>query len=82
MFCEDSLEQFAACWEGLEDPRNGNAGLHDFYELLMIALCACGVVWRPTGSRLPFSAHCQGCRVIATTVITAVRLLPLIPSRP
>ena len=41
---EDSLEQFSACWEGLEDPRSGNAGLHDFYELLMIALCAvlCG----------------------------------------
>ena len=38
------MEQFAACWEGLEDPRNGNAGLHDFHELLMIALCAtlCG----------------------------------------
>jgi len=44
MSCEDSLEQFSACWEGLEDPRSGNAGLHDFYELLMIALCAvlCG----------------------------------------
>jgi len=38
------LEQFAACWEGLEDPRRGNAALHDFHELLMIALCAvlCG----------------------------------------
>ena len=38
------MEQFAACWEGLEDPRSGNAGLHDFHELLMIALCAvlCG----------------------------------------
>jgi len=33
------LEQFVACWEGLEDPRTGNAGLHDFHELLMIALC-------------------------------------------
>jgi hypothetical protein len=44
MSCEDSLEQFSACWEGLEDPRSGNAGLHDFYELLLIALCAvlCG----------------------------------------
>jgi predicted transposase YbfD/YdcC len=30
--------------EGLEDPRNGNAALHDFHELLMIALCCvlCG----------------------------------------
>jgi hypothetical protein len=38
------LDQFIACWEGLEDPRTGNAGLHDFHELLMIALCTvlCG----------------------------------------
>jgi predicted transposase YbfD/YdcC len=38
------LEQFSACWEGLEDPRTGNAGLHDFHELLVIGLCAvlCG----------------------------------------
>jgi len=34
------LEQFCSCWEGLEDPRTGNAGLHDFHELLVIALCA------------------------------------------
>jgi len=33
------LDEFIACWEGLEDPRTGNAGLHDFHELLMIALC-------------------------------------------
>jgi len=33
------LDEFVACWEGLEDPRTGNAGLHDFHELLMIALC-------------------------------------------
>jgi hypothetical protein len=39
MFCEDSLDQFSACWEGLEDPRSGKAGLHDSYELLKIALC-------------------------------------------
>ncbi len=40
----DALDQFAAYWEGLEDPRTGNAGLHDFHELLMIALCTvlCG----------------------------------------
>jgi hypothetical protein len=38
------LDQFVACWEGLEDPRTGNAALHDFHELLMVALCAvlCG----------------------------------------
>jgi len=34
------LEEFATCWEGLEDPRSGNARLHDFHELLMMALCA------------------------------------------
>ncbi len=35
------MEEFGACWEGLEDPRTGNATLHD---LLMIALCSviCG----------------------------------------
>jgi hypothetical protein len=33
------LDQFVACFEGLEDPRTGNAGLHDFHELLMIVLC-------------------------------------------
>ena len=38
------MDQFVACFEGLEDPRSGNAGLHDVHELLMIALCAvlCG----------------------------------------
>ena len=38
------MERFAACWEGLEDPRHGNAELHNFHELLMIALCTvlCG----------------------------------------
>jgi predicted transposase YbfD/YdcC len=41
---EVDLEEFTACWEGLEDPRTGNAGLHDLHELLMIALCTvlCG----------------------------------------
>jgi predicted transposase YbfD/YdcC len=34
------LDQFAACWEDLDDPRTGNAALHDFNELLMIALCS------------------------------------------
>src|SRR5271170_2037418 len=39
-----TLEPFVACWEELEDPRSGNAALHDFHELLMIAFCAvlCG----------------------------------------
>jgi predicted transposase YbfD/YdcC len=38
------VEQFVACLEGLDDPRTGNAGRHDFYEMLMIAFCTvlCG----------------------------------------
>jgi hypothetical protein len=36
---EVRLEQFIACFEGLKDPRTGNAALHDLHELLMIALC-------------------------------------------
>lgn len=38
------MDQFAACWDKLDDPRTGNAGLHDFHELLFIALCSvlCG----------------------------------------
>jgi hypothetical protein len=35
---QETLEQFGCCWEGLEDPRCGNAARHD--ELLMIALCS------------------------------------------
>lgn len=44
MSSRETLEQFGSCWEGLDDPRNGNAALHDFHELLMIALCCvlCG----------------------------------------
>jgi predicted transposase YbfD/YdcC len=38
------MDGFIGCWEELEDPRTGNAALHDFHELLMIALCSvlCG----------------------------------------
>ena len=41
---EETLDQFMACWKGLEDPRSGNAGLHDFHELPVIAMCTvlCG----------------------------------------
>ena len=41
---QETLEQFGSCWEGLEYPRNGNAALHDFHELLLIVLCCvlCG----------------------------------------
>ena len=34
------MEGFEGCFEGLEDPRTGNAGRHDLLEILMIALCA------------------------------------------
>lgn len=34
------MEGFDGCFEGLEDPRTGNAGRHDLLEILMIALCA------------------------------------------
>ena len=38
------MDRFAACFEELDDPRSGNAALHDFHTLLIIALCAvlCG----------------------------------------
>jgi hypothetical protein len=38
------LDRFFECWEGLDDPRTGNASLHDFHEILAIAMCAvlCG----------------------------------------
>jgi predicted transposase YbfD/YdcC len=38
------MEGFKACFEGLQDPRTGNAGRHDLLEMLMIALCTvlCG----------------------------------------
>lgn len=38
------MEGFAACFEGLKDPRTGNAGRHALLEILMIALCTvlCG----------------------------------------
>jgi DDE_Tnp_1-associated len=44
------VEAFAACFEDLEDPRTGNAGLHDLPEILLIALCTVlsGAQWRST----------------------------------
>jgi predicted transposase YbfD/YdcC len=38
------LDRFATCFEDLDDPRTGNAALHDFHTLLIIALCTilCG----------------------------------------
>ncbi|HQT80545.1 MAG TPA: transposase family protein, partial [Rhodopila sp.] len=42
--CEAAMDSFSTCWDELEDPRTGNAQLHDFHDLLMIALCTvlCG----------------------------------------
>jgi hypothetical protein len=41
---ETTLDRFAACFEDLADPRSGNAALHDFHTLLIVALCTvlCG----------------------------------------
>src|SRR5215211_1573995 len=38
------MDGFIACFDGLEDPRTGNAGRHELLEILMIALCTvlCG----------------------------------------
>jgi predicted transposase YbfD/YdcC len=38
------VEGFRTCFEGLRDPRSGNAGRHDLLEMLIIALCTvlCG----------------------------------------
>jgi predicted transposase YbfD/YdcC len=33
------MDGFATCFEGLKDPRSGNAGRHDLLEMLVIALC-------------------------------------------
>ena len=40
-------DQFIVCRKGLADLRTGNAGLHDFQDLLMIALYDCPV-WQAT----------------------------------
>ena len=38
------MDRFIECWNGLDDPRTGNGALHDFHEILAIAMCAvlCG----------------------------------------
>jgi hypothetical protein len=46
-FCDIERDGFywaVECWDGLDDPRIGNAALHDFHEILAIAMCAvlCG----------------------------------------
>ena len=34
------MDRFIEFWEGLQAPRTGNAALHDFHEILAIAMCA------------------------------------------
>jgi predicted transposase YbfD/YdcC len=34
------MEEFAACFADLEDPRTGNAARHDLLDILMIAMCS------------------------------------------
>jgi len=38
------VEGLAACFEELDDPRSGNAGLHELIEIMVISLCTvlCG----------------------------------------
>ncbi len=38
------MDRFIECWDGLGDSCTGNAALHDFHEILAIAMCAvlCG----------------------------------------
>jgi hypothetical protein len=36
---KETLKQFDGFWEGLENPHNRNASLHNFRELRLISLC-------------------------------------------
>lgn len=36
---KDTFEEFASCWEGIEDPRYGNAAVYRFHELRMVDVC-------------------------------------------
>ncbi len=38
------MKEFSACFQGLDDPRVGNAGRHELLDILMISLCTtlCG----------------------------------------
>ena len=33
------FDRFIECWDGLDDPRIGNAALHDLHEILAMVLC-------------------------------------------
>jgi hypothetical protein len=56
------LEEFGACWEGLDDPRTGNAALHEFHDLLNDRLVH-GAVQR--SERNGYGGLCEGERTIA-----------------
>ena len=63
------MEGLAAYFEELDDPRSGNAGLHELIEIMVIALCTvlCGDAQSPRSSstrshaRLPASVHRRKC---------------------
>jgi len=54
------LEEFAACWEGLDDPSNrGMPPLHDLQtRCWLISLCCCAEWW--TRAAVDIGAVCQG----------------------
>jgi predicted transposase YbfD/YdcC len=53
------MDGFEVFWEGLEDPRTGNASLHDFHELLMIALVGrARSIWRCSPRRTSLFCAC------------------------
>ncbi len=56
---------FSAIFSRLEDPRTGNTHRHDFYEVLIIALCSCLFGW----------TRCRG------PAATYARASPISPSR-
>ncbi len=42
------MENFSVCFQDLEDPRHGNAGLHDLLEILRAVH---DTLWREIGGR-------------------------------
>ncbi len=54
------MEQFVECLEGLEDPDTGNVGRHDFYELLIMVLCAVLCGGRSAVSSIPSRSSGHG----------------------
>src|SRR5271166_5894382 len=57
-----AMDGFTACFEGLDDPRTGNAGRHDLLEMLMVALCTVLSARPRTIPRLFPTVHGPLCR--------------------